>query len=223
MNTKPYCVLVVDDHAIVRRGVVQLLAGQPGIEACSEASTGQEALDQVKKVKPNLVVLDLSMPDMNGLEATQAIHEAAPETEVLILTMHFSDEIARQVMRSGARGYVLKTDSNAELLDAIQNLREGRSYYTGRLADSMAQSFAQGNPAESSSNGGALPGTPLSARELQIVQLLASGKANKEVAAQLGVSTRTIESHRNHIMRKMSFTSFSQIVRFAVRSGLIEP
>jgi DNA-binding NarL/FixJ family response regulator len=223
MNSKPYRVLVVDDHVVVRRGLVQLLAGQAGIEVCCEASNGQEALEHVKKSKPNLVVLDLSMPEMNGLQTAQAIHEAAPDTDVLILSMHFSDEIARQVLRSGARGYVLKTDKDVELLAAIESLREGKSYFTGRLAASMAESFTNGNHGNGSSDNGVLPGTPLTARELEIVQLLAAGRANKEVAGKLGVSTRTIESHRNHIMRKMSFTSFSEIVRFAIRNGLIEP
>ncbi len=213
----------MDDHVVVRRGLVHLLAGQPGIEVCCEASNGQEALEHVKKEKPNLVVLDLSMPEMNGLQTAQAIHEAAPDTEVLILSMHFSEEIARQVLRSGARGYVLKTDKDSELLAAVQSLREGKSYFTGRLAASMAENFTNGNHGNGSSDNGVLPGTPLTARELEIVQLLAAGRSNKEVAARLGVSTRTIESHRNHIMRKMSFASFSEIVRFAVRNGLIEP
>jgi DNA-binding NarL/FixJ family response regulator len=223
MNSKPYKVLVVDDHVVVRRGLVHLLSGQPGIEVSCEASNGQEAREHVKKEKPNLVVLDLSMPEMNGLQTAQAIHEAAPDTDVLILSMHFSEEIARQVLRSGARGYVLKTDKDSELLAAVKSLREGKSYFTGRLAASMAESFTNGNHGNGSSDNGVLPGTPLTARELEIVQLLAAGRSNKEVAARLGVSTRTIESHRNHIMRKMSFASFSEIVRFAVRNGLIEP
>ncbi|MGH9714086.1 MAG: response regulator [Candidatus Acidiferrales bacterium] len=218
---KAYRVLVVDDHDVVRRGVRSLLESQPGVEVCSEASNGYEALENVKRDKPNLVVLDLTMPEMNGLEAARAIREAAPESDVLILSMHFSEEIAREVLRVGARGYVLKSDANTELLIAVQRLRQGKSFFTSRLATSMTDIFVNG-PSDSS-NKGLLPGTPLTNRELEIVQLLAEGKSNKETAGALGVSTRTIESHRNHIMRKMGFTSFSDLVRFAIRNSLVEP
>src|ERR1700675_2271352 len=162
---KTYRVLVVDDHDVVRRGVRALLESQPGVEVCSEAGTGLEAVDYVKKSKPDLVVLDLTMPDMNGLDAARVIRETSPETEVLILSMHFSEEIAREILRLGARGYLMKSDANTELIAAVQ--------------------------------------------------LLAEGKSNKETAAALGVSTRTVESHRNHIMHKISFTSFSDLIRFA--------
>lgn len=216
-----YRVLVVDDHDVVRRGVRALLESQPGVDVCAEASNGLEALDHVKKSKTDLVVLDLTMPEMNGLEAARAIRETSPETEVLILSMHFSEEIAREVLRVGARGYVLKSDANSELVAAVQRLRQGKPFFTTRLAASMADIFVNG--ASDSNAGGLLPGVPLTNREVEIVQLLAEGKSNKEAAAALGVSTRTIESHRNHIMRKMGFTSFSELIRFAVRNNLVEP
>lgn len=218
---KSYRVLVVDDHDVVRRGVRSLLESQPGVEVCSEAANGIEALEQVKRDKPHLVVLDLTMPEMNGLEAARAIREASPESDVLILSMHFSEEIAREVLRVGARGYVLKSDANTELLTAVQRLRQGKSFFTSRLATTMTDIFVNG-PSDSS-NKSLLPGTPLTTRELEIVQFLAEGKSNKETAGSLGVSTRTIESHRNHIMRKMGFTSFSELIRFAIRNNLVEP
>jgi DNA-binding NarL/FixJ family response regulator len=223
MNTaqKPYRILVVDDHDVVRRGVRALLESQPGLEVCGEVGNGVEALDHLKKGKADLVVLDLTMPEMNGLEAARAIRQVAPETEVLILSMHFSEEIAREVLRSGARGYVLKSDANSDLITAVQCLRQGKPFFTTRLAASMADIFVHG-PSDSST-GGLLPGVPLTTREVEIVQLLAEGKSNKEAAAALGVSTRTVESHRNHIMRKMGFTSFSELIRFAVRNSLVEP
>ena len=217
---KPYRVLVVDDHAVVRSGLRTLLESQPGVEVCCEAATGLEALEFVKKGKPDLVLLDLTMPEMNGLEAARLIREESPETEVLVLSMHFSEEIARDVLRSGARGYVLKSDANPELLTAIQRVRQGKTFFTARPASSMAESFMQGT---GGAQEGLLPGTPLTQREVEIMQLLAAGKSNKEVAATIGVSTRTVESHRNHIMHKMSFTSFSDLVRFAIRNNLVEP
>ena len=218
---RSYRVLVVDDHDVVRRGVRSLLESQTGVEVCSEAANGLEALENVKRDKPHLVVLDLTMPEMNGLEAARAIREASPESDVLILSMHFSEEIAREVLRVGARGYVLKSDANTELLIAVQRLRQGKSFFTSRLAASMTDIFVNG-PSDSSAKS-LLPGTPLTTRELEIVRLLAEGKSNKETAASLGVSTRTIESHRNHIMRKMEFENFSELIRFAIRNNMVEP
>jgi DNA-binding NarL/FixJ family response regulator len=218
---KTYRVLVVDDHDVVRRGVRALLESQPGVEVCSEAGTGLEAVDYVKKSKPDLVVLDLTMPDMNGLDAARVIRETSPETEVLILSMHFSEEIAREILRLGARGYLLKSDANTELIAAVQRLRQGKTFFTSRLTASMAESFVHGGPDLHSMSP--VPGSPLTPREVEIVQFLAEGKSNKETAAALGVSTRTVESHRNHIMHKMSFTSFSDLIRFAVRNNLVEP
>lgn len=214
MQTKPYRVLIVDDHVIVRHGLRVLLEGQRGIEICSEASNGREAVECARRAKPDLVVLDLTLPEMNGLEATRAIREACPETEVLILTVHFSDEVAREVLRSGARGYVLKSDADRELVAAVDRVRQHQPYYTSRLTETMAESFICGDTEADS---------PLTTREVEIVRLLAEGKSNKEVAATLGVSIRTAESHRNRIMHKMNFANFSELVRFAVRHNFVEP
>jgi DNA-binding NarL/FixJ family response regulator len=220
---KPYRILVVDDHAVVRRGVRALLESQPGIEICCEASTGVEAVDYVRKGKPNLVLLDLTMPDMNGLEAARAIHDESPETDILILTMHFSEDVAREVLRSGARGYVLKSDADSELVAAVRHVQQHKPFFTGRLAMTMVDSFVNEQREGEPSTDHPLPGCPLTARELEIVQLLATGKISKEVAATVGISTRTVESHRNHIMKKMNFTSFSDLMRFAIRNHLVEP
>jgi DNA-binding NarL/FixJ family response regulator len=221
--SKPYRILVADDHAVVRRGVRALLENQPGLEVCCEASTGLEALEYVKKAKPNLVLLDLTMPEMNGLEAARAIHDESPETDVLILTMHFSEDVAREVLRSGARGYVLKSDADSELVAAVRHVQQHKPFFTGRLAMTMVESFVNEQHEGEPSNDHPLPGCPLTARELEIVQLLATGKISKEVAATVGISTRTVESHRNHIMKKMSFSSFSELMRFAIRNHLVEP
>lgn len=215
---KTYRVLIADDHPVVRQGLRRLLESQPGVEVCCEATTGTEAVDQVKKAKPDLVVLDLTMPEMNGLEAAREIHGESPQSEILILSVRFSEEIAREALRLGARAYILKSDADSDLLTAIHHLRQGKPFFTSRLAASMAESFLHGRTAEETP----LPGVPLTNREIEIVQLLSEGESNKEVAAVLQVSTRTIESHRNHIMHKMSFESFSDMVRFAIRNNLIE-
>jgi DNA-binding NarL/FixJ family response regulator len=215
---KGYRVLIADDHPVVRQGLRRLLEPQPGVEVCCEATTGTEALDLVKKGKPDLVVLDLTMPELNGLEAAREIHEVSPQTKILILSIHFSKEIAQEALRSGARLYILKSDADSDLVSAIEHLRQGKPLFTSRLAASMADSFLHGRTAEET----ALPKVPLTNREVEIVQLLSEGKSNKEVASMLGVSTRTVESHRNHIMHKMSFESFSDLVHFAIRNSLIE-
>jgi DNA-binding NarL/FixJ family response regulator len=217
---KPFRVMLVDDHPVVRRGVRAILESQPGIEVCCEASDGLEAIEHAKKTKLDLVLLDLTMPEMNGLEVTTAVREISPETEVLVLSMHFSDELAREVLRCGAIGYMLKSDIESELIEAVDRVRQHKPFFTSKLAVSMAQNFVAGAGEAGPGAEGALP---LTERELQVVQMLAEGKSNKEVAGLLGVSTRTIESHRNHIMRKMNFTSFSDLIKFALRSNLIEP
>lgn len=221
MPAKPYRILVADDHFIVRRGICTLLESQPGIEVCGETSTGVETMERVKKEKPDLVVVDLTMPEMNGLEVAAAVRQESPSTDILILSMHFSEELGQEVLRSRALGYVLKSDTDEELLAAVDHVRHRRTFITGKLAIAMARSYMHNsNP---TCGDRVLPGSPLTPREIEVVQYLADGKCNKEVAAALGVSTRTVESHRNHIMHKMDFGSFSELVRFAVRNNLVEP
>ncbi|HXU22213.1 MAG TPA: response regulator transcription factor [Verrucomicrobiae bacterium] len=219
---QPYRILIADDHAVVRRGLRALLAAQPGIEVCCEAASGTEALDYLKKEKPDLMVLDLTMPEMNGLEVARVAREESPTTDILVLSMHYSEEIAREVLRCGAIGYVLKSDADTELLSAVDHARHRQPFFSGKLAVSMAESFKQVPSEAGAPVHKDLEGSPLTNREIQVIQLLADGKSNKQVADTLGVSTRTIESHRNHIMRKMGFTSFSDLIRFAVRTNLIQ-
>jgi two-component system response regulator NreC len=218
MTVKSYRVLVADDHAVVRHGLRVLLEAQPGVQVCGEAQTGLEAIDYVKKGRPDLLVLDLTMPDMNGLEVVRVIHKESLPTGVLVLTMHFSEELARELLRCGALGYVLKSDADTELLAAVNHVRHHQPFFTSRLAISMAQNYVR-RPGDD----GVLPKSPLTPRESEVVKLLAEGKSNKEVASMLGVSTRTIESHRNHIMHNMKFASFSELIRFALRTHVVEP
>jgi two-component system response regulator NreC len=218
MAVNSYRVLVADDHGVVRHGLRMLLESQPGVQVCGEARTGLEAMDYVNKERPDLLILDLTLPDMNGLEVMRKIRKESPSTGVLILTMHFSEELAREMLRSGALGYVLKSDADTELLAALDHARHHQPFFTSRLAISMAQNYVR-RPGDD----GVLPKSPLTPRESEVVKLLAEGKSNKEVASMLGVSTRTIESHRNHIMHNMKFASFSELIRFALRTHVVEP
>jgi DNA-binding NarL/FixJ family response regulator len=223
MAVNSYRVLVADDHGVVRHGLRVLLESQPGIQVCAEARTGVEAMDYVKKEKPGLLVLDLTMPDMNGLEVMRLVRKESPATDVLVLTMHFSEELAREVLRCGALGYVLKSDAHTQLLAAVDHVRHGQPFFTNRLQISMAQNYLRepGSTVEPDTDS-VLPSSSLTPREIEVVRLLADGRSNKEVASTLGVSTRTIESHRNHIMNKMNFSSFSELIRFAVRTNIVE-
>lgn len=218
ITAKSYRILVADDHTVFRTGVRALVNAQTGLEVCGEASTGSETLAQVRKMKPDLVLLDLTMPEPNGLEVARTIREENPETDVLVLSMHFSEELAREVIRAGALGYVLKSDAESDVLAAIDHARHREPFFTSRLAARMMQSFVKDESAESSG----LERLPLTPREVSVVQLLAEGKSNKQVAAALNVSIRTIESHRNNIMHKLNFASFSELVKFAVRHNLSE-
>ena len=219
MAQKPYRVVIADDHPVVRRGIRTMLQSQPGIEVCEEASNGIEALNLIRQLKPDLLVLDLTMPEMDGLSVVSKARQESPSTDILVLTMHFSEELAREVLKYGALGYVLKSDADTDLLVAVDHIRNHEPYFTSQLSVSMAQNFIR-DPSRTSE--GPLPGTSLTAREVEVVQLLAAGKSNKEAASQLRVSTRTIESHRNHIMRKMNFASFSDMVRFAIRNKIVD-
>jgi DNA-binding NarL/FixJ family response regulator len=218
---KPYRVLIADDHVVVRRGVRAMLESLPGVEVCNEASNGAETLHYIRKEKPDLLVLDLTMPEMNGLEVVRSARQESPTTDILVLTMHFSEELARECLAFGALAYVLKSDADSDLLTAVDHIRHHQPYFTSQLTVTMSQNFVRGPgnpPAES-----LIPGTTLTPREVEVLQLLGSGKSNKEVASIIKVSTRTVESHRNHIMQKMQFESFSDLVRFAVRHNLVDP
>ena len=161
------------------------------------------------------------------MSLARAIREENSSTDLLVLTMHFSEEVAREALRSGAMAYVLKSDADTDLLAAVDHVRHHQPFFTGQLAVSMAENFVNYNgqpePAITEQVGGAIPGVPLTQRELDVIKLLAQGKSNKEAASNLNVSARTVESHRNHIMRKMNFASFSDMVRFAVRNKIVEP
>jgi len=212
-------ILVADDHSVVRRGVQSLLEGHPRWKVCGEAVEGADAIAKAKRLRPDVVVMDITMGPMNGLEATREILKVLPKTKVLVLTMHESEQVVREVLNAGAHGYVLKSDADRDLVDALETIERGKTFYTSRVSQMVLGAYLHRQPgAEDGQESSAL--TP---RQREVVQLLATGKSNKMVAAMLGISVKTEETHRNTIMHKLKFRSFSDLVRYAVRERIIEP
>ena len=210
------CILVVDDHAVVRRGVRSLLESHEGWVVCGEATNGRDAVEQTRRLRPDVVVMDLSLPDLNGLDATRQILKDAPEIEVLVLTMHHSEELARNVLQAGARGYVLKSDADENLITAVDSLRQHKPFLTSTVTEFVLGDYVRRGE-------GAQEDFVLTAREREIVQLVAEGRSSKEAAARLGVSVKTIEAHRANIMRKLHLHSVSDLVRYAIRNKIVQP
>jgi DNA-binding NarL/FixJ family response regulator len=207
-------ILLADDHEMVRQGLRALIEEQRGWEVCGEARTGREAVDKAGELKPDVVIMDFTMPELNGMEATRQIHAALPRTQVLILTMHESEELVREVLAAGARGYMLKSDAGRALVDAIQALADNKPYFTSKVSALVLQGYL--NPTTRVN-------PTLTPREREIVQLVAEGKSTKEVADKLNISPKTAETHRTNIMRKLNLHSVSGLVRYAIRNRLVEP
>ncbi len=212
-------ILIADDHEIVRRGLKALLSAKPGWTVCAEAGTGREAIALASQYRPDIVVMDISMPGLNGLEATRRIRKVLPKAEILVLSLHYSDQLVREVVDAGARGYILKSDATRDLLKAVEALATRRSFFTPDAAQMIVNGFR--NP-DSATKTGSLMRHRLSSREREIVQLLAEGKSSKEVAVTLGISVKTAETHRANIMRKLEMHSVSELVRYAVRNQMID-
>lgn len=214
----PARIVIADDHEIVRRGIVAQISHSPGWEVIAEATNGRDAVELALRLKPDVLVLDLTMPELNGLAAARRILAALPQARILILTVHDSEELVREVLAAGAQGYVLKSDAGRTLVAAIEALLEGRTYFTRKVAKMVIDGYLR-NPSSPEAAGAAA----LSARELEVVQLLAEGKSTKEVATTLGISVKTAETHRSNIMRKGGFGSLAELVRYAIRNRIIEP
>ena len=210
-------ILIADDHAVVRRGVRAILESQPGWEVCGEVANGREAVEEVKRLKPDVVVLDVTMPELNGLEATRQILKDAPHTEVLILTMHSSEAVAGEALRAGARGVVLKSDADHELVLAVEALRAHKPYLTPQVAEFVLDRYV-GQTQEANR----VSANALTSREREVIQLVSEGKSNKEVASALGVSVKTVEAHRASVMHKLKLHSASELVRYAIRNKIVE-
>ena len=209
-------ILVADDHEVVRRGLCALLESHAGWDVCAEAADGREAVDKVTQLKPDIVILDIGMPNLNGLSAARQISQNDPHQKILILTITDSEKIVQEVLEAGARGFVLKSDAARDLLGAVDALEHDRTFFTGRVAEMILEGFLSGSAKKEST----LP--EVTTREREIVQLLAEGKSTKEVASILDLSVKTVETHRANIMRKLGIHSVSELVLYAVRNNIVQ-
>jgi len=212
-------ILVVDDHEVVRRGVKALIESCSDWRGCGVTGGGRDAGLKAKELQADVVVLDVTMPGLNGLDATRQIRNVAPKTEVLVLTMHSSEDLARELLSAGARGFIMKSDAGRDLVNAVESVALHKPYFTSRIAEMVLDSFLQSAPKDGRPSAVA----ELTDREREVVLLLADGKTNKEVAGDLNISQKTAETHRANIMRKLRLDSLSDLVRYAIRNHLTEP
>jgi DNA-binding NarL/FixJ family response regulator len=211
-------ILVVDDHAVVRRGVRSLLESHEGWTVCGEATTGRDAVDQSRHLRPDVIVMDLSLPELNGLDAIRQILKDGPGTEVLVLTMHHSEELAREVLQTGARGYVMKSDADENLIRAVDSLRQHQPFLTSAVTGFVLDDYVRRRDAPDAD----FVAVGVTSREREIIQLIAEGQSNKEAASKLGISVKTIEAHRGNIMRKLRLRTASDLVRYAIRNHIVQ-
>jgi len=211
-------ILVADDHEIVREGLRTLLTSRRGWQVCGEARDGREAVQLAAQLQPHVAVLDLSMPVLNGLDAARQIRRSQPRTEVLVLTMHESEDLAQQVFEAGARSLILKTEAKRLLLDAVEALAQHKPFFTPKVSELVLQGrlHPEVTAAKAKHARGGL--TP---REREVVQLIVEGRSNKEIAAALGRSVKTVEAHRANIMHKLGFRSVPELVRYAIRNQIV--
>ena len=206
-------ILLADDHAVVRQGFKMILGAQPDMEIVGEAGNGREAVELTEKLKPDVVVMDVAMPELNGIEATRRVTEAAPHTRVIALSMHKDSVYVREVLRAGARGYLLKDSGAGDLVSAVRAIAQGEGYLSPAVSNAVLDDYRRHvtNPIDL-----------LSTREREVLQMLAEGKTNKEIAGILNLSVYTVDAHRGRIMEKLNLHSINELVRFAVRNGLID-
>jgi DNA-binding NarL/FixJ family response regulator len=216
---RPVHILLADDHEIVRKGLRALLEIQPGWKVIAEATDGREAVEKAQSMHPDVAIVDIGMPSLNGLEATRQIVKKAPRTRVLVLTIHDTNPLIQQVVKAGARGYVLKSDVASDLVLAVDALCRDLTFFTSKVSQIILDGYV-GN-SELAENV-ADPDSLLTPREREVVQLLAEGKSSKEVAAVLGISVKTAETHRINLMRKLNCHSVAEVVRYAVRNLIAE-
>jgi DNA-binding NarL/FixJ family response regulator len=209
-------ILLADDHDVVRKGLRAMLDAHPGWQVCGEASNGRDAVKLAVELKPQIAVLDLEMPELNGLEATRQIKKEVPSVEVLIYTMFETERLIRDVIGAGARAYILKSDAGQRLIEAVEALARHQPFFTPKASETLLDSFLK-SPQKA-------PGdSVITDREREIVQLLAEGKVNKEIATTLGISVKTVETHRATIMRKLEINSIVELVHYAIRNNLVKP
>jgi DNA-binding NarL/FixJ family response regulator len=215
----PVRLLIADDHEVVRHGVRAVLERQSGWAVCGEARTGREAVAKAVDLQPDVVILDISMPELNGLEATRQIRRLVP-AKILVLTVHEADQVVTEVLDAGAHGYVLKADAGRTLVAAVRALLAGQEFFTERVHPLATRRRAT---ARRAAGRPSRPLGRLTPREREVLQLLAEAKSNKEIGTALGITTKTAETHRTHIMTKLDLHSMSELVRYAIRNRVIEP
>jgi DNA-binding NarL/FixJ family response regulator len=208
-------ILIADDHEVARRGIRSLLEGHVGWEVCGEAADGREAVNAAGKLRPDLVLLDIGMPSLNGLDATRQILASQPDIRVLILTMHDSEQVVREVLAAGARGFLLKSDAGRDLVAAVEALQHHRTFFTTKVAQLVLDGYLR--PATDGDHSRSV----LTPREREVIQLLAEGKTTKEVATMLNLSVKTAETHRTNLMRKLDLHSVVDLTLYAVRNGIV--
>lgn len=206
-------ILLADDHQVVRRGFGLILSAQPGWEIVGEAANGREAVELTERLQPDLVVMDVSMPELNGIEATRRIAEFAPRCRILALSMHRDTVYVREILRAGAHGYLLKDASDQDLVDAVRAVSNGQGYLSPAVSDAVLSDYRKHVTD---------PIDLLTSREREVLQLIAEGKTNKEIAQDLNLSVYTVDSHRSRIMEKLNLHSAGELIRFAIRNGLIQ-
>jgi two-component system response regulator NreC len=206
-------ILLADDHAVVRQGFKMILAAQPDMEIVGEAGNGREALDLAGQLQPDIVVMDVAMPELNGIEATRRLTDLAPRARVLALSMHKDSVYVREILRAGARGYLLKDSISSDLLAAVRAVARGEGYLSPGVSDAVLNDYRRHVTD---------PIDLLTSREREVLQMIAEGKTNKEIAVVLNLSVYTVDAHRGRIMEKLNLHSATDLVRFAVRCGLID-
>ena len=206
-------ILLADDHALVRQGFKMILGAQPDMQIVGEAGNGREAVELAEKLQPDLIVMDVTMPELNGIEATRRLAAASPRTRVLALSMHKDAVYVREILRAGARGYLLKDSVDADLLAAVRSVAKGEGYLSPGVSDAVLTDYRKHVTD---------PLDLLTSREREVLQIIAEGKTNKEIATLLNLSVYTVEAHRGRIMEKLNLHSTGELVRFALRSGLID-
>ena len=215
----PFKILLADDHVMFRRGIRSLIQGMHNVEVVGEAGDGLELLGLLRDIHPHLVIMDISMPNLRGLEATREIKIIDPEIKVLILSMHKDREYLYHALTAGAEGYLLKEDADGELISAIETLRRGGTFISPLLSTQMADIFVDKFQAGGESR--TTPGEPLTIRERQIVKLIAEGKSSKEIGELLFISSRTAQHHRANILRKLNLKKTTDLVKYAIQKGYV--
>ena len=213
MATKLTTIMLADDHAVVRRGFRMILAAQWDMEVVAEVSNGREAVEKAEQLQPDVCVMDVTMPELNGIEATRRLAKVSPKTRVLALSMHKDSVYVREILRAGAKGYLLKDSSETDFLNAVRAVAIGKGYLSPEVSDAVLDDYRKHvtNPIDL-----------LSTREREVLQLIAESKTNKDIANGLNLSVYTVEAHRGRIMEKLNLHSVGELVRFAVRNGLID-